>query len=133
MSWGLPPKYKVVHQFSNTSYQLINDSVVNSLMNADFEVVENTEYNIEAVKKMNITFLSFFTWSRPRISLVVLITKNGRLTIESNYDYNSMFGIAINDSGKQKKEVSILLNETIDIVKRNVEFEKHATIDGVLL
>ncbi|MDG1477187.1 MAG: hypothetical protein P8Q14_08580 [Vicingaceae bacterium] len=130
MAWGLPPKYKTVHQFNDATYQLINDSVVNSLMNTDFELTENTGYNIEAVKKMNITFLSFFNWSRPRIDLVMLITKAGRLTINSKYDYNSMFGIAMSDAGKQKREISILLEEIIDIVKRNIEFEKYGTVDG---
>lgn len=131
MSWGLPPKYKIVHHFKDTSYELINDSVVNSLMNTDFELIENTGFNIDAVKKMNITFLSFFTWARPRISLVILITKTGRLTINSTYDYNSITGIAMNDAGKQKKEVSILLEEIEDIVKRNIEFERYGTVDGV--
>lgn len=131
MSWGLPPKYKIVHHFKDTSYELINDSVVNSLMNTDFKLIENTGYNIEAVKKLNITFLSFFNWSRPRISLVILITKTGRLTINSTYNYNSITGIAMNDTGKQKKEVSILLEEIEDIVKRNIEFTKYGTVDGV--
>jgi len=131
MSWGLPPKYKIVHHFKDTSYELINDSVVNSLMNTDFKLIENTGYNIEAVKKLNITFLSFFNWSRPRISLVILITKTGRLTINSTYNYNSITGIAMNDAGKQKKEVSILLEEIEDIVKRNIEFERYGTVDGV--
>jgi hypothetical protein len=131
MSWGLPPKYKIVHHFKDTSYELINDSVVNSLMNTDFEVVESSAFTIEAVKKMNITFLSFFNWSRPRISLVILITKTGRLTINSKYDYNSITGIAMNDAGKQKKEISILLEEIEDIVKRNIEFTKYGTLDGV--
>jgi hypothetical protein len=131
MSWGLPPKYKIVHHFKDTSYELINDSVVNSLMNTDFEVVESSAFTIEAVKKMNITFLSFFNWSRPRISLVILITKTGRLTINSKYDYNSITGIAMNDAGKQKKEISILLEEIEDIVKRNIEFTKYGTVDGV--
>jgi hypothetical protein len=131
MSWGLPPKYKIVHHFKDTSYELINDSVVNSLMNTDFELIENTGFNIDAVKKMNITFLSFFNWARPRINLVILITKAGRLTINSKYDYNSMFGIAMNDAGKQKKEISILLEEIEDIVKRNIEFTKYGTVDGV--
>jgi hypothetical protein len=131
MSWGLPPKYKTVHQFKDTSYQLINDSVVNSLIITDFEVIENTGFNIEAVKKMNITFLSFFSWARPRITLVILITKSGRLTINSKYEYNSTFGIAMNDAGKQKREVSILLEEIEDIVKRNTEFERYRTVDGV--
>jgi hypothetical protein len=131
MSWGLPPKYKIVHHFKDTSFELINDSVVNSLMNTDFEVVESSAFTIEAVKKMNITFLSFFNWSRPRISLVILITKTGRLTINSKYDYNSITGIAMNDAGKQKKEISILLEEIEDIVKRNIEFTKYGTVDGV--
>jgi hypothetical protein len=131
MSWGLPPKYKIVHHFKDTSYELINDSVVNSLMNTDFKLIENTGFNIEAVKKLNITFLSFFNWSRPRISLVILITKTGRLTINSTYNYNSITGIAMNDAGKQKKEVSILLEEIEDIVKRNIEFERYGTVDGV--
>jgi hypothetical protein len=131
MSWGLPPKYKIVHHFKDTSYELINDSVENSLMNTDFKLIENTGFNIEAVKKLNITFLSFFNWSRPRISLVILITKTGRLTINSTYNYNSITGIAMNDAGKQKKEVSILLEEIEDIVKRNIEFERYGTVDGV--
>ncbi|MDB4533790.1 hypothetical protein N9242_02890 [Vicingaceae bacterium] len=131
MSWGLPPKYKTVHQFKETTYELINDSVVNSLMNTEFKLIENTGYNIKAVKKLNITFLSFFAWARPRISLVILITKTGRLTINSTYDYNSITGIAMNDAGKQKKEISILLEEIEDIVKRSIEFTKYGTVDGV--
>jgi hypothetical protein len=131
MSWGLPPKYKTVHQFKETTYELINDSVLNSLMNTEFILIENTGYNLKAVKKLNITFLSFFAWARPRISLVILITKTGRLTINSTYDYNSITGIAMNDAGKQKKEVSILVEEIEDIVKRNIEFTKYGTVDGV--
>ena len=42
-----------------------------------------------------------------------------------------MFGIAMNDAGKQKREVSILLEEIEDIVKRNIEFERYGTVDGV--
>jgi hypothetical protein len=131
MSWGLPPKYKIVHQFKDASHQLINDSVVNSVMNTGFELIENTGFTIDAVKKMKITFLSFFLWSRPRISLVILITKTGRLTINSTYDYDSITGISMNDAGKQKKEISILLEEIEDILARNTEFEKYGTVDGV--
>lgn len=131
MAWGLPPKYKIVHQFKDASYELINDSVANSLMNTGFTVVENTGFNIEAVKKMNITFLSFFAWARPKIKLKILITKSGRLTIESRYDYDSMFGIAMNDNGKQKKNVNPLFDEIEDLVKRNIEFERYGTVDGL--
>ena len=130
MSWGLPPKYKIVHHFKDTSYELINDSVVNSLMNTDFELIENTGFNIHAAKKMNITFLSFFTWARPKIKLNILITKNGRLTIESKYDYDSITGIAMNDNGKQKNNVDPLFDEIEDLVKRNIEFERYGTVDG---
>lgn len=130
MAWGLPPKYKIVHHFKDASHDLINHSVANALTISDFTIVANSIYNIEAVKKMNITFLSFFAWSRPKIKLNILITKSGRLTIESRYDYDSMFGIAMNDNGKQKKNVTPLFDEIKDLVKRNIEFERYGTVDG---
>ena len=130
MSWGLPPKYKIVHQFRDASHDLINHSVDNALAISGFTIAANSAYNIEAYKKMNITFLSFFSWSRPKIKLNILITKNGRLTIESRYDYDSMFGIAMNDNGKQKKYVNPLFDEIEDLVKRNIEFERYGTVDG---
>jgi hypothetical protein len=131
MAWGLPPKYKIVHQFKDAYHDLINHSVDNALTNMDFTIVANSAYNIEAFKKMNITFLSFFAWARPKIKLNILITKSGRLTIESKYDYDSMFGIAMNDNGKQKKNVDPLFDEIEDLVKRNIEFERYGTVDGI--
>ena len=131
MSWGLPPKYNLEHKFKDTTHETINDSVINALLNTDFKIIHNASFTIEAEKKLKITFLSFFSWSRPRINLVILITRTGRLTINSKYDYNSMFGIAMNDAGKQKKELSLLLEEMKYIVKRNIEFEKYGTVDGI--
>ncbi len=130
MSWGLPPKCKVIHQFENVSFSTINDSVINALMNTNFEIRENSGYSITGVKKKRMTLMSFFALSRPRIDLVILLTKTGRLTINSTYDYNSSTGIAFNDRGQQKKEIALLLEEIIYIVERNDEFEKHGTIDG---
>jgi hypothetical protein len=131
MSWGLPPKYKAVHEFKDASVEIVNQSVVNALMNTGFTETHNSSYTIDAEKRMGMTFLSFFAGTKPRIKLLILMTKSGRMTINSTYDYYSMFGIAMNDLGRQNKEVSILLEEIKDLVKRNIEFEKYGTVDGV--
>lgn len=119
MSWGLPPKLKQEHQFRNTTKDTIHQSVINALINMDYEVEDNSIHFVSGKKKLSLTFLSFFVFAKPKISVVILITSSGRLTINSKYDYDLMFGIAFNDFGKQKKEVSLLMTEILDIVKLN--------------
>ncbi len=121
MSWGLPPKYQDEHQFRDVEKSIIHQSVVNALINMDFKVEDNSIHFVNGYKKLPMTFMSFFAFAKPEISVIVLITKAGRLTIKSTYNYDSMFGIAFNDRGKQQKEISELMAEITDIVKLNVE------------
>lgn len=119
MSWGLPPKYKIEHQFRNISKDIIHQSTVNAMLNMEFNIEENSVHFVGGFKKLPLTFLSFFVFSKPKISIVILITNAGKVTIKSEYDYNSMFGIAFNDHGKQKRELSLLMTEILDIVRLN--------------
>jgi hypothetical protein len=119
MSWGLPPKYKIEHHIRNISIDIIHQSTVNAMINMEFNVEENSEHFVGGFKKLPLTFLSFFVFSKPKISIVILITNAGKVTIKSEYDYDSMFGIAFNDHGKQKRELSSLLTEIVDITKLN--------------
>lgn len=131
MSWGLPPKYKIIHHFKrDESLETINQSVLNALFNKDYEIDDKGLYLISARKKFRRTFVSLFAFARPEINLSIQITKKGRLTLESNYDYNSMFGIAIYDRGRQKVALEILLNEIISITEKNHEFKTYGTVDG---
>jgi len=130
MSWGLPPKYEIVHTFRDVELDTINQSVVNALDNFDFTVETNSTYMIVAIKKMPITFMSFFSFSRPHIKLNVLITKKGRIKVKSVYNYNSRHGITMNDRGKQKDILDKLLLEIIDLTARNHEFNTFGTVDG---
>ena len=133
MTWGLPPKFRIIVQFDNIAIDVIQQSVINSLINEDFEIKDNQLFYILAEKKMRITFLSFFAFSRPRIVSRILLTKNGRITIDSAYTYNSMTGIAMNDSGNLKKNIDSLLTEIKYIVPKNDEFAKYGTVDGAMV
>ena len=122
MSWGLPPKYETKHQFNKISVTTINQSVDNALMNCDFVKLSQSTYHLRGVKKLGMTFFSFFAFSKPKITVDVFITKSGRVTLKSNYNYGSMFGIALNDRGKQQKEIGKLLTEIIEITKLNHQY-----------
>jgi hypothetical protein len=124
MSWGLPPKYQDEHQFRNVDKRVIHQSVVNALINMHFEIDDNSIHFINGVKKLPLTFMSFFAFSKPKITAIILITNTGKLTVKSNYNYSSMHGIAFNDLGKQKIHINKLMSEITDIVKLNVEHEK---------
>lgn len=124
MSWGLPPKYQDEHQFRNIDKSIIQQSVVNALINMDFTIEENSIHFLSGFKKLSMTFMSFFAFAKPKISVVILITNAGRLTIKSTYNYDSMFGIAFNDKGKQQKQITELMAEIADIVKLNVEHSR---------
>jgi len=121
MSWGVPPKYEIEHYFRNTNISVttINQSVDNALMNCDFTKLSQSTYHLRGVKKLRMTFFSFFAFSKPRITVDIHITKKGRVTLKSKYDYGSMFGIAMNDGGKQKKEMDKLMSEIIEITRLN--------------
>ena len=121
MSWGLPPKYEKVHYFRNQSIsvQTINQSVDNAFMNCGFVKLSQSTYHLRGVKKLRMTFFSFFAFSKPRIMVDVFITKSGRVTLKSNYNYGSVFGIAMNDRGKQHKEITKLMTEIVEITKLN--------------
>ena len=124
MSWGLPPKYETEHYLTNRSISVttINQSVDNALMNCDFVKLSQSTYHLRGVKKLGMTFFSFFAFSKPRITVDVFITKSGRITLKSNYNYSSSFGIAMNDKGKQKKELDKLLVEIIKITELNHQY-----------
>jgi len=121
MSWGLPPKYKTEHYFRNTNISVptINQSVEKALIKCGFRDLNSSTYIIRGVKKLRMSFLSFFAFSKPRVIVDVYITKKGRITLQSRYDYGSMFGMAMNDGGKQKKEMDKLLSEIIELTKLN--------------
>ena len=125
----MPPKYKVVHHFENVPVELINESVIEALKKTNFELASNTGFFIDAIKKLGFTFMSFFAWSKPKINLAILITKTGRLTISSTYDYNSMFGIAMNDLGQQEKHISVLLDEIRYLVVQNRSPKNYNTLN----
>ena len=78
-------------------------AIANWLVEHQFEPDEVTQYVIRTTRKLGFTFMSLFAFKRPEINWTVLLTKEGRITVESEYDYNSLFGIAMNDMGKQKK------------------------------
>jgi hypothetical protein len=122
MSWGLPPKYELKHQFLNKSVTTIRQSANNALLNLNFDILSEGTYHIRAAKKYRMTFFSFFAFSRPRIILDVFITKSGRVTLNSKYNYGSMFGIAMNDRGKQAKELGKLMNEIKEITALNHQY-----------
>jgi hypothetical protein len=119
MSWGVPPKYKQELNFSNVSTNSINQSVINALINLDFKINENSLYFIASQKKLKLTIMSIFTFSRPKVDLTILITAKGKVTFKSRYIYNSSFDTPFNDFGKQKREVILLIEEFKDIVKLN--------------
>ncbi len=117
MSWGLPPKWTEVHQFNNgETVDTINQSVLKALRSEGYEILEKGHYMIAARKVLGLNLLGVLMFAKPKIRLTILITKSGKLTINSVYDYESYTSMAFNDMGKQKRFVTQLLKEIINIV-----------------
>lgn len=111
MAWGLPPKFQLKASFENWSDAQVKKSVFTSLTQRGYSILEETPYSVVAVKKMPLSFWSILALERPKINLTLLLPESNVLTFNSNYDYNSRYGIALNDLGRQKKELEQLVQE----------------------
>lgn len=107
MAWGLPPKFKLKKSFRR-EVNTLQSIVVNALDECGFTIDQNTLHLISINKKMKMSFMSIFTFSRAYIEGVVLITESGDVTIKTSYDYRSRTSSVANDLGRQKKEITAL-------------------------
>ncbi len=107
MSWGMPPKHKIKHQFNNKDAATMLQVCKKYLEEKGFTITKVGAYAIQAEKRMGYTFYGFISMSgRPWIDVSILVSKDGLLTLDSYYNYRSRNSMAINDSGRQKKELS---------------------------
>ncbi len=111
---GLPPNIEHVI-FGRADVQWNQRITIEWLKGKGFTITEVSGYTLSARRKFRHTFLSLFSMGRPKVEWYVLFTEEGRITIKSRYDYDSMFGVAFNDLGRQKKH----LKEYEDILKTN--------------
>lgn len=123
MAWGLPPKYKTVVNFQEKSVQEIKAVISPIFLNEKFELTKEEGYSLSFKKKLGVSFLSVFSFARPVIDVFILITKAGQVTIASRYDYNSAVGAAFNDSGKQKKIISTI----VERIEKEIPFGSKRT------
>lgn len=100
--WGLPPK-KVLVKHNNLSVSENNMLVLNWLELNDFEILSHNIYVIEAKKKLKPTISSFFSGGKAFVFWTVYITEEGRITVKSRYDFDSMYGMPFYDLGRQQK------------------------------
>ena len=104
---GLPPKLE--HKlFARADVQWNQRIVIEWLKSSGFDVKEVTSYTVSADLKFGYTFLSLFAMGRPKMDWHVLFAEDGRITIQSSYDYDSMFGIAFSDLGRQRRFIKEL-------------------------
>lgn len=59
---------------------------------------------------MKITFFSFFNFTRPKVSMRILMSEDRELTIEATYLYSDRYTSTLYDLGRTKKEVDSVLN-----------------------
>lgn len=111
MAWGLPPKYQLKSSFNTWTDLELRKSVLYSLNRRGYEITEEATYAIVAVKKMPLSFWSCLALERPKINLTLLLPESNVVTLKSEYDYNSRFGIAMNDLGRQSKELEALIQD----------------------
>lgn len=112
MSWGIPPKIEhKVQVHSKDAEQQLSRCVKNALEFCGFLITDEGGYTIQAEKKMKMSLMSFVTFSRPKIKLLALLPDSGLVSLRSTYDYYSSTGIAMNDLGRQKKELTALGKE----------------------
>lgn len=108
MTWGVPPKIEIKFHLPIENRAQICNHVKAKLDQCGFEVFESGQYMIQAKKKMRLTFMSAFALSRPKITLIVLLPDSGVIALRASYDYDSITGIAMNDLGRMKLELSEL-------------------------
>ena len=111
ISWGLPPKFQLIKELNNTNVAIINNRIVSILKANNFDIKSIQEYNVQARKKMPHTVLSILSFGRPFMQISILISKKGKLTVQSLYVYNSRMGSTCFDSGKQHKIISSMIEE----------------------
>jgi hypothetical protein len=104
---GLPPKVEHI-LFARADIQWNQRIVVEWMKGKGFEVKEVTNYTVSAKLNFRYSFLSFFAMGKPKMEWHVLFTEEGRVTIRSSYDYDSLFGTAFNDFGRQRRYISEL-------------------------
>lgn len=110
MSFGFPPKYNIVHQFNNIEHTKIIESSKQYLIENGFDIKNNSNYGLQAVKKMRLTVIGAISFSgRAYMNISILVTEDGRFTLESKYDYNSYTASLFTDLGRQKKVLSPII------------------------
>lgn len=115
MTWGVPPKFELKKRFNGIAHENLHDKTAAALEHCGFVIIEDSKYHISIEKKMKMSFLSLFTFSRAYMRGIVLIPETGEVTVKSKYDYRDTrtSGGLINDLGRQKKEIEALM-KTID-------------------
>ena len=108
MAWRLPPKYKKDWSFTGTP-EVCLEKMSTLLVNQGYEIHARSPYTLSARKKMKMSFLSFFSFSRPVLELFVTADEDGKLTLRGTYNYPGFNNMACYDSGRTKKEVEKLL------------------------
>ena len=109
MAWGMPPSYKESKVFIGSSYTELLQKLERLLLDKGYDVTSSTAYNIQAKKKIGMTFFSAANFSRPVLSLSAMADEDSKLTIEITYGHSSYRQAAFNDLGKSKKYVSELM------------------------
>lgn len=111
MAWGLPPKFELKQHFQGAKIEELHNKTTRALESCDFSIKENSLYLISIEKRMKLSFLSFFTFSRAYMEGIILITESGEVTVKTRYDYQNTrtSGGLMNDLGRQKIEITALL------------------------
>lgn len=110
MAWGLPPKYKEDTSFTDTPVACLEKMTV-LLAKHGYEIHARSSYTLSARKKMKMSLLSFFSFSRPVLELFITADEDGKLTLRGTYNYPGFDNMACYDSGRTKKAVEKLLAE----------------------
>lgn len=111
MAWGLPPTFRFKKKYRGLNQEKLSSLIVGALKKNNFEISEQSRYQIIAFKKMKYTVFSLLNFTRPKIKLRILVSDDTELTIEGNYVFSDYYTATFFDFGKTKKEIESLINK----------------------